>query len=307
MAAPPATHSTRLNRSSETVATEKDAITRSVHEVNEDGKLVKWNPPAAGATPGSAGKHANGHADAVSSPAALGSRTIDAAANGLPVIAAGRVGIAVQSPAAGYWAGAGVRGETRLTAANAVQGGNGSSPQVLASGPAKLDVGIFDGTHGWLRIRAELGAGGAVNASLTASASAHESLRAALPEMSSYLAAEAVSVSRIAVHRVAADSSAMAGANDRQNGQQNGEAQGHHQAGEQGRSGAGPLGRNAHPVAKELSRAAVVAPHPAINARAGSAAGFRGWNGGLAYPAPHPGLGYGLPGSSSGGWLNVCA
>jgi hypothetical protein len=57
----------------------------------------------------------------------------------------------------------------------------------MAAGPGRLDVGVFDGTHGWLRIHAELGAGGAVNASLTASASAHEALRAAVPEMARYL------------------------------------------------------------------------------------------------------------------------
>ena len=64
-----------------------------------------------------------------------------------------------------------------------LDGSGGGAPQVLASGPARLDVGVFDGTHGWLRIRAELGVGGAVNASLTANAVAHDSLRAVLPEM----------------------------------------------------------------------------------------------------------------------------
>ena len=76
--------------------------------------------------------------------------------------------------------------------------------QAISSTPPRLDVGVFDSTHGWLRIRAELDARGQVNASLTA-ASARPMSRcgAALPEMTSYLASESVNVSRIAVHRVA--------------------------------------------------------------------------------------------------------
>ena len=68
----------------------------------------------------------------------------------------------------------------------------------------QLDVGVLDGTHGWLRIRAELGPGGDVIASLTASALAHDSLRATLPEMVKYLGAEAISVTDLSVHRFAA-------------------------------------------------------------------------------------------------------
>jgi len=80
---------------------------------------------------------------------------------------------------------------------------------VVVTGPDQLDVSVFDGTHGWLRIRAELGTSGAVNASLTASATAHDAVRAVLPEMVSYLQSEAVSVSKIAVHRAADTSSTM--------------------------------------------------------------------------------------------------
>jgi hypothetical protein len=81
----------------------------------------------------------------------------------------------------------------------------------IASGPPHLDVGVFDGTHGWLRIRAELNPAGAVYASLTANASAHVLLKSALPEMASYLISEAVGVSKIAVHRFDAGNGATTG------------------------------------------------------------------------------------------------
>ena len=91
--------------------------------------------------------------------------------------------------------------------------------------PAQLDVGVLDGTHGWLRIRAELDSGGDVIASLTASALAHDSLRAALPEMVKYLGAEAISVTDLSVHRFAA--SANNTSSDVATNQQSGDTRGH--------------------------------------------------------------------------------
>ncbi|HEV2645756.1 MAG TPA: hypothetical protein VGU46_05255 [Acidobacteriaceae bacterium] len=78
-----------------------------------------------------------------------------------------------------------------------------AGPQVVASSPSQLDVGVYDDTHGWLRIRAELGAGGAVNASLTSADAAHESLKTALPAMTHYLGTEAVQVNHIELHTFA--------------------------------------------------------------------------------------------------------
>jgi hypothetical protein len=78
-----------------------------------------------------------------------------------------------------------------------------SAPQVIASTPVRLDVGVFNETHGWLRIRAELGSGGAVNASVTTIDSAHDALRTAVPEITSYLGVESVRISSLEVHRFA--------------------------------------------------------------------------------------------------------
>jgi hypothetical protein len=74
-------------------------------------------------------------------------------------------------------------------------------PQMIAATPVRLDVGVLNETHGWLRIRAELGSGGAVNASVTGIDSAQEALRSTVPEMSSYLGTESVKVNSIEVHR----------------------------------------------------------------------------------------------------------
>jgi hypothetical protein len=81
--------------------------------------------------------------------------------------------------------------------------------QVLSSSPTRLEVGVFDGTHGWLQIRAEMNPSGTVTASLTTSSVAHDAVKAAVPEMSSYLQSEAVNVSGIAVHRIAETSNSM--------------------------------------------------------------------------------------------------
>jgi hypothetical protein len=84
--------------------------------------------------------------------------------------------------------------------------------QVIASGPAQLEVGVLDGTHGWLKIRAELSAGGTVDATLGVNAAAHEHLRATLPAMTAYLGSEAVKVNTIAMHRLDARAAAGDGA-----------------------------------------------------------------------------------------------
>jgi hypothetical protein len=72
---------------------------------------------------------------------------------------------------------------------------------VLAGGPGQLEVGVLDGTHGWLKIRAELGTDGSVNALLTSNATAHEGLRETVPALSGYLVSESVNIGKIAVHR----------------------------------------------------------------------------------------------------------
>ena len=77
-----------------------------------------------------------------------------------------------------------------------------NAPQTLLAGAGQLEVGVLDGTHGWLKIRAELGADGAVNAVLTSSTTAHQAVRDTVPAMAGYLASESLKVQKIAVDRV---------------------------------------------------------------------------------------------------------
>jgi len=67
--------------------------------------------------------------------------------------------------------------------------------------PTTLEVGVPGGTHGWLKVRAELAGDGAVHASVSASSAAGtEMLRRELPTLTSYLHQEQVQVSSVAVH-----------------------------------------------------------------------------------------------------------
>ncbi len=119
---------------------------------------------------------------------------IGAGANGIAV-----GGVSGQGMQGGHSSGsAGHNGQPPASHPAAAAG-----PQVVASSPSQLDVGVYDDTHGWLRIRAELGAGGAVNASLTSADAAHESLKTALPAMTHYLGTEAVHVNILSCIRSA--------------------------------------------------------------------------------------------------------
>jgi hypothetical protein len=72
---------------------------------------------------------------------------------------------------------------------------------MLGSSATSLEVGVASGTHGWLKIRAEMTGSGEVNASLTGGSSiAANRLRDDLPALSSYLQAEKVQVSGLNVH-----------------------------------------------------------------------------------------------------------
>lgn len=106
-------------------------------------------------------------------------------------------------------------------------------PQTIISTPTRLDVGVFDGSHGWLRVRAELGAACAVHATVTTIDAAHETLRLAVPEIMHYMETESVKVSSIEVHRFANKSGMLDSASSE--GQQHGTEQGreHDEAGAQ--------------------------------------------------------------------------
>lgn len=73
--------------------------------------------------------------------------------------------------------------------------------KTVMAAPTALEVGVPGGTHGWLRVRAELAGDGAVHASVSSSSTAGtEMLRRELPALTNYLHQEQVSVSSVVVH-----------------------------------------------------------------------------------------------------------
>jgi hypothetical protein len=75
------------------------------------------------------------------------------------------------------------------------------APRMLTATPTSLEVGVQNGTHGWLKVRAEMTDGGAVNASVSATSSAaQEMLHRELPALTAYLQEEKVTVNAIVVH-----------------------------------------------------------------------------------------------------------
>jgi len=77
----------------------------------------------------------------------------------------------------------------------------GTDLRTLVATPNVLEVGVDSGTHGWLRVRAEMGQMGQVTASVTAASSgAAEGLHKELPAISAYLAGERVGVSSLVVN-----------------------------------------------------------------------------------------------------------
>jgi hypothetical protein len=74
-------------------------------------------------------------------------------------------------------------------------------PRMLTATPTALEVGIQNGTHGWLKVRAEMADGGVVNASVSAASSAgQEMLHRELPALTAYLQEEKVAVNAVVVH-----------------------------------------------------------------------------------------------------------
>jgi hypothetical protein len=75
------------------------------------------------------------------------------------------------------------------------------APRTLAATPTSLEVGIQNGTHGWLKVRAEMTDGGVVNASVSAASPAgQEMLHRELPALTAYLQEEKVAVNAVIVH-----------------------------------------------------------------------------------------------------------
>ena len=158
----------------------------------------------------------------------------------------------------------------------------------------------MDGTHGWLQIRAELGTGGSISTSLTGSATAHAPLQQSVPEMTSYLASESVSVSGIAVHKASEAAGTMAWGQ----GQSEGQAAG---------TGAGPGRGNASPqdggaVADGASGGGQHARGGAGQQQAAAPTPIGlGWMGGVSPAVFAGGFSSGATSSSTGtgSWLSV--
>jgi hypothetical protein len=92
-------------------------------------------------------------------------------------------------------------GSTGRDGAGVVAQSLDGTPRMLAATPTSLEVGIQNGTHGWLKVRAEMADGGVVNASVSAASSAgQEMLHRELPALTAYLQQEKVAVNAVVVH-----------------------------------------------------------------------------------------------------------
>jgi hypothetical protein len=77
----------------------------------------------------------------------------------------------------------------------------GAMHRTLLATPTALEVGLVNGTEGWLKIRAATAGGGVVNASLSsATLAGQEMLHRELPGLTAYLQAERVVVNTVVVH-----------------------------------------------------------------------------------------------------------
>ena len=96
-------------------------------------------------------------------------------------------------------------GERSISGAAAVPSPTSGSHRTLFATPTVLEVGVPNGTQGWLKIRAEMAGGGAINASLSAASPAgQEMLHRELPSLTAYLQQERIAVNAVAVHEAAA-------------------------------------------------------------------------------------------------------
>jgi hypothetical protein len=153
------------------------------------------------------------------------------------------------------------------------------SHRTLLATPTALEVGLSNGSQGWLKIRAEMTESGAVNASLSAATSAgQEMLHRELPALTAYLQEERVAVNAVVVPAspVAAADSRFAGAMERD-------------AGEHAQQSSGQQGGDPRR-----------GPVPASSDRADELSIFMGSNG-VGGDGVYTAATY----ASGGGWLNV--
>ena len=189
-----------------------------------------------------------------------------------------------QADAAGAAMALGAQERMAGDATGIARGGHGT----LAATATTLEVGMPGGTHGWLKIRAEMGSAGEVTAALSSSSSSGQAmLRRELPALSSFLQEERLTVHAVVLDKVAAGAGitgSMQGGSSESTG--DGRAQ-------QGRSQQGQW--NGEDAQGEASRQ--------DKAREWSFAeesmGYEGWSGAELLPQ----VMYG----SGGGWLSVRA
>lgn len=110
--------------------------------------------------------------------------------------------------------------------------------KTLAVTPTSLEVGVAGGTHGWLKIRAEITDGGAVNTSLSTSSSAgQEMLHRELSSLTAFLQSEHVAVNAVVVQPAISGAGSMnsfAGTGGGQEQSQQSNAQGRESRQDQG-------------------------------------------------------------------------
>ena len=119
-----------------------------------------------------------------------------------------------------------------------------TSPRMLMATPTAIEVGVQDGTHGWLKVRAEISDGGTVNASVSAASSAgQEALHRELPALTAYLQDEKIAVAAVVIHAPVQASAAYRNSADAVMG--GGQAQqGSNEGGGQREQGAGRFMQN---------------------------------------------------------------
>jgi hypothetical protein len=136
-------------------------------------------------------------------------------------------GTKVQAGEAGSHAATPQAGLVEQDGSGAVASEMGMSHRTLLATPMALEVGLANGTQGWLKIRAEMTDGGVVNASLSSATSAgQEMLHRELPALTAYLQEE-----RVAVNTVVVPANAAAGTESRFAGSMDGEGSGQTQQG----------------------------------------------------------------------------
>ena len=117
------------------------------------------------------------------------------------------------SVSGGTVAGAHVEGAASQTGLqNADPGLSPLAHTTLSATPTVLEVGVPRGTQGWLKIRAEIGEGGFVQASMSASTHAgQDALHRDLPAMSAFLENEHVPVTLQVTHATSAGVASLTG------------------------------------------------------------------------------------------------